>query len=82
MATRATKISKTAKETRKGVLCRDCIHSGNRIERDVKGEFFMCWCRFEQWAQFLRQPHVCNHYQAGEPIKDEPDPWDHHKPRQ
>lgn len=61
------------------VLCSRCIHSGNRIERDVNGEFFMCWCPLHRWAQFLRQPHPCQEYEEGDPIPDEPDSFEHHK---
>lgn len=79
MAARGKRTSKTAKDLQNCNLCRDCIHSGNRIERNTKGEFFMCWCPFEQWAQFLNDPHQCKHFAAGDPIPDEPDQWEHHK---
>ena len=44
------------------VYCRDCQNSLKRIERNIKGEFFMCWCPHHRWAQFLNEPKKCNDY--------------------
>lgn len=66
--------SKSAKTPTKGKetgLCKDCKHSGNRIEKDVNGEFFMCWCPFHKWARFLRHD-TCEHFEKGNP-DDEPE---------
>ena len=64
---RRVKTPTTGKETG---LCKDCKHSGNRIEKDVNGEFFMCWCPFYKWARFLRHD-TCEHFERGNP-DDEP----------
>ena len=64
MATRkvSTKQTKTPSRAKETGLCKDCIHSGNRIEKDVNGEFFMCWCPFHRWSRFLRHD-TCEHFE-------------------
>ena len=64
MATRkvSTKQKKTQSRPKETGLCKDCKHSGNRIEKDIYGECFMCWCPFHKTAKFLRHD-TCEHFE-------------------
>ena len=64
MATRKVSIKqkKTQSRLKETGLCKDCKHSGNRIEKDIYGEFFMCWCPFHKTAKFLRHD-TCEHFE-------------------
>ena len=58
----STKQRKTQSRPKETDLCKDCKHSGNRIEKDIYGEFFMCCCPFHKTAKFLRHD-TCEHFE-------------------
>nr|DAF06835.1 MAG TPA: hypothetical protein [Caudoviricetes sp.] len=41
--------------------CRDCVHSYDRHEKNLKGEFFMCRCPFFASSRFLNLD-VCDDF--------------------
>ena len=41
--------------------CRDCVHSYDRHEKNLKGEFFMCRCPFFTSSRFLNRD-VCDKF--------------------
>lgn len=67
MATRkvSAEQQKTQSRPKETGLCKDCKHSGNRIEKDIHGEFFMCWCPFHKTAKFLRHD-TCEHFERND----------------
>lgn len=76
---RPKKESSTAKSKRKpGECCGMCIHSGRRFEIGHDGKPFLCWCPFHEFARFLKRDW-CDHFKEGDPIQDEPTPFERHK---
>lgn len=47
------KVKTKPKGTTKVGYCRDCTHSYDYHEKNVKGEFFMARCPFSKWSVFL-----------------------------
>ena len=45
--------------------CRDCIHATDFHEKDSKGEFFLCRCKFSKRSHFLDRD-TCENYQPNE----------------
>lgn len=41
--------------------CRDCVHSYDRHEKNLKGEFLMCRCPFFTSSRFLNRD-VCDKF--------------------
>nr|DAT92790.1 MAG TPA: RUBREDOXIN TRANSPORT, RUBREDOXIN, GUILLARDIA THETA [Caudoviricetes sp.] len=41
--------------------CRHCQHSYDWHEKNWRGEFFMCRCKFSEWCKFLSTPQ-CEHF--------------------
>jgi hypothetical protein len=41
--------------------CRDCVHSYDWHEKNLKGEFFMCRCPFFEWSKFLNRD-ICDKF--------------------
>lgn len=65
MATGKAEQQKTQSRPKETGLCKDCKHSGNRIEKDIYGEFFMYWCPFHKTAKFLRHD-TCEHFERND----------------
>lgn len=43
--------------------CRDCIHATDFHEKDYKGEFFLCKCKYSKRSRFLERD-TCSNYIA------------------
>lgn len=41
--------------------CRECAHATDFHEKDWKGEYFMCKCKFHKWSKFLNRDY-CEHF--------------------
>ena len=42
--------------------CRECRHSTDYHEKNHKGEFFMCKCKYHPFSKFLNYDY-CEHFQ-------------------
>lgn len=51
---------KKTKENPNNYHCRDCKYATDFHERDYKGEFFLCRCKFFQYSKFLNRDWCSN----------------------
>lgn len=43
-----------------GLFCKDCEIATDYHEKDVKGEYFMCKCKYFPYSRFLRHDYCEN----------------------
>lgn len=41
--------------------CRECAYATDFHEKNWKGEYFMCKCKFHKWSKFLNHS-CCEHF--------------------
>lgn len=47
--------------------CRDCVHSYDWYEKNLKGEFFMCRFPFFEWSKFLNRD-ICDKFKKNDEL--------------
>ena len=53
-------MAKNTKE-RHNYFCRDCQYATDYHEKNYKGEFFLCKCKFQKRSMFLNKDY-CNNF--------------------
>ena len=49
------------KSDRPNLFCRDCKYATDYHEKNYKGEFFLCKCKFQKRSMFLNKDY-CNEF--------------------
>lgn len=48
------------KKERPTHFCRDCMYATDFHEKDYKGDFFLCKCKFFKYSKFLNRDYCEN----------------------
>lgn len=54
-----------AKKVAPTTNCRDCVHATDFHEKNYKGEFFLCKCKYSNRSRFLDRD-TCENYTPNE----------------